>query len=101
MAVAGDRLFLAVALLQLRQVLDDDERLEAVAGHIGEGVFKNLQLADRGEFIEHQQEAMLVMLHTAAALEIHLGRSEEHTSELQSLMRISYAVFCLKQKTQI
>src|SRR3546814_2061433 len=25
----------------------------------------------------------------------HLGRSEEHTSELQSLMRISYAVFCL------
>src|SRR3546814_7359444 len=27
-------------------------------------------------------------------------RSEEHTSELQSLMRISYAVFCLKQKTK-
>src|SRR3546814_9171671 len=27
-------------------------------------------------------------------------RSEEHTSELQSLMRISYAVFCLKHKTQ-
>src|SRR3546814_1847531 len=28
----------------------------------------------------------------------HPGRSEEHTSELQSLMRISYAVFCLKKK---
>src|SRR3546814_2022211 len=28
------------------------------------------------------------------------NRSEEHTSELQSLMRISYAVFCLKNKTQ-
>src|SRR3546814_8717822 len=28
-------------------------------------------------------------------------RSEEHTSELQSLMRISYAVFCLKQKSQL
>src|SRR3546814_7068600 len=28
-------------------------------------------------------------------------RSEEHTSELQSLMRISYAVFCLKKKTMI
>src|SRR3546814_5673317 len=27
-------------------------------------------------------------------------RSEEHTSELQSLMRISYAVFCLKKKTE-
>src|SRR3546814_9989266 len=30
-----------------------------------------------------------------------LRRSEEHTSELQSLMRISYAVFCLKKKKQI
>src|SRR3546814_3731010 len=30
-----------------------------------------------------------------------LARSEEHTSELQSLMRISYAVFCLKQKKKI
>src|SRR3546814_7347021 len=29
---------------------------------------------------------------------VYTGRSEEHTSELQSLMRISYAVFCLKQK---
>src|SRR3546814_2645129 len=29
------------------------------------------------------------------------GRSEEHTSELQSLMRISYAVFCLKKKTSL
>src|SRR3546814_7252833 len=32
---------------------------------------------------------------------LHIGwRSEEHTSELQSLMRISYAVFCLKQNKQ-
>src|SRR3546814_2705827 len=29
------------------------------------------------------------------------GRSEEHTSELQSLMRISYAVFCLKKKKRV
>src|SRR3546814_10541638 len=31
-------------------------------------------------------------------LRVASGRSEEHTSELQSLMRISYAVFCLKKK---
>src|SRR3546814_8974063 len=31
----------------------------------------------------------------------HILRSEEHTSELQSLMRISYAVFCLTNKTTI
>src|SRR3546814_5340706 len=33
-----------------------------------------------------------------ADLHLHPARSEEHTSELQSLMRISYAVFCLKKK---
>src|SRR3546814_6056648 len=33
--------------------------------------------------------------------ETDLHRSEEHTSELQSLMRISYAVFCLKKKNKI
>src|SRR3546814_9534253 len=33
-------------------------------------------------------------------LEVKNHRSEEHTSELQSLMRISYAVFCLKKKNQ-
>src|SRR3546814_8128163 len=32
---------------------------------------------------------------------VHDARSEEHTSELQSLMRISYAVFCLKKKKRL
>src|SRR3546814_1684115 len=36
-----------------------------------------------------------------AAAVAQLQRSEEHTSELQSLMRISYAVFCLKKKKNI
>src|SRR3546814_2613141 len=36
--------------------------------------------------------------HAAAAAGVDAVRSEEHTSELQSLMRISYAVFCLKKK---
>src|SRR3546814_2240209 len=35
---------------------------------------------------------------TAARVDLARLRSEEHTSELQSLMRISYAVFCLKKK---
>src|SRR3546814_3314065 len=33
------------------------------------------------------------------SIAVLIGRSEEHTSELQSLMRLSYAVFCLKKKT--
>src|SRR3546814_8544523 len=41
------------------------------------------------------EAASLALLADAAGLK----RSEEHTSELQSLMRISYAVFCLKKKT--
>src|SRR3546814_7720567 len=42
------------------------------------------------------------LAHDAAIEEMApvIARSEEHTSELQSLMRISYAVFCLKKKTK-
>src|SRR3546814_7712356 len=43
--------------------------------------------SDRWKFASLRQPAMLLRY-----------RSEEHTSELQSLMRISYAVFCLKKK---
>src|SRR3546814_5889405 len=40
-------------------------------------------------------------MYTSAGLAANLNwRSEEHTSELQSLMRISYAVFCLNKKKQ-
>src|SRR3546814_4212450 len=53
------------------------------------------------------QEKILDILRKAAAIhnkakeqEAADARSEEHTSELQSLMRISYAVFCLKKKIQ-
>src|SRR3546814_4421534 len=38
---------------------------------------------------------------SASALVAMRGRSEEHTSQLQSLMRISYAVLCLKKKTTL
>src|SRR3546814_7706728 len=49
------------------------------------------QVRDFREFLHTRYHALLV----DAAI-----RSEEHTSELQSLMRISYAVFCLKKKKQ-
>src|SRR3546814_3386217 len=44
--------------------------------------------------------AAAVVAGVAARLAAPSNRSEEHTSELQSLMRISYAVFCLQQKKQ-
>src|SRR3546814_8050199 len=46
----------------------------------------------------HQTQAMASRAAVSAAVAADRARSEEHTSELQSLMRISYAVFCLKTK---
>src|SRR3546814_2916341 len=46
----------------------------------------------------HQDEAALDLARIEIADQLPDHRSEEHTSELQSLMRISYAVFCLKKK---
>src|SRR3546814_10182801 len=43
--------------------------------------------------------ALLSFLRAYRGAQLTVTRSEEHTSELQSLMRISYAVFCLKKKT--
>src|SRR3546814_5702740 len=42
-----------------------------------------------------------LLLEPADEKHLPVERSEEHTSELQSLMRISYAVFCLKKKQEI
>src|SRR3546814_1154803 len=59
----------------------------SVLGHL----LQQLVLVDAGEHVAEGLEQGLE--HQAAE-----DRSEEHTSELQSLMRISYAVFCLKKK---
>src|SRR3546814_8582438 len=55
------------------------------------GSFEHLT-PDRGERLNRGDDRR------AAAIDEIARRSEEHTSELQSLMRISYAVFCLKKK---
>src|SRR3546814_5107051 len=47
------------------------------------------------EIARRQEREIMVVRHAVGK---DRGRSEEHTSELQSLMRISYAVFCLKKK---
>src|SRR3546814_10063725 len=52
------------------------------------------------EIEDHQDQQELDADQGDVAEQALEQRSEEHTSELQSLMRISYAVFCLKKKTQ-
>src|SRR3546814_1923799 len=51
-----------------------------------------------GALRQRRAAAVLEIIDALAAHECVADRSEEHTSELQSLMRISYAVFCLKKK---
>src|SRR3546814_5728211 len=59
-------------------------------------VFPDIVGAHDPRTVEGRREDRRIPRH----LEVGEGRSEEHTSELQSLMRISYAVFCLKKKKQ-
>src|SRR3546814_5244861 len=67
------------------------QRGELVAGQHARLVVRRVGLA------EQERPVALVELVERAA--VH-ARSEEHTSELQSLMRISYAVFCLQKKKE-
>src|SRR3546814_4598033 len=52
----------------------------------------------RAGVVTQAATAAAALSENAARMDRVLARSEEHTSELQSLMRISYAVFCLKKK---
>src|SRR3546814_1119661 len=85
----GERVLRAV-LVVLRRDHRGGIRLVAVALEILR--LDGIEHAGETAFVEHLSLAI-------ARLQQHV-RSEEHTSELQSLMRISYAVFCLKKKKQ-
>src|SRR3546814_10504970 len=67
---------------------------EQVAHLLVEALLRGADVADARQ---HLVEVVRASVRILQALVIH-DRSEEHTSELQSLMRISYAVFCLKKK---
>src|SRR3546814_2261192 len=56
--------------------------------------------ARKNESVRHQNDSAIAVLTTGSTRTLATSRSEEHTSELQSLMRSTYAVFCLKKKKQ-
>src|SRR3546814_4441410 len=66
------------------------------------GFVFRLASRDQGVIYDRDGIKLEVLDYYADSTEVEapLVRSEEHTSELQSLMRISYAVFCLKKKRQ-
>src|SRR3546814_7852562 len=73
---------LPVREYQVREAVEDQ--------NIAEGIDGEDSMADAADAVHEGHDAQLL----AGVAQ----RSEEHTSELQSLMRISYAVFCLKKK---
>src|SRR3546814_4961196 len=70
---------------RLRRIVQQAQGAHGVAAEAGEMLLGQLQRERDGA-------------HQPCREGVHRIRSEEHTSELQSLMRISYAVFCLKKK---
>src|SRR3546814_3620574 len=65
-----------------RSIVRDDQNIDSLLIHLGQA-YMRIRRAPEKLFDRRALEKL---------------RSEEHTSELQSLMRISYAVFCLKKK---
>src|SRR3546814_3380740 len=108
---AEDRLGLDLGLAEMAALrLGDVLGLGAAGADLDGGVAVPILFADGNDL--HAFERQNGDRHMAAVVLEQAGhphflrdhasaRSEEHTSELQSLMRISYAVFCLKKKTKI
>src|SRR3546814_7366346 len=93
----GQHQMMAVARRQVRPGLRDaDDRLARAQLVEAE---PEIQIAFE---IQRRHVDILAIREPGAAAQLRgdRRRSEEHTSELQSLMRISYAVFCLKTKTE-
>src|SRR3546814_2563499 len=74
-----------------RHIVEQSNELAARISDVGSSLQRVIKSHQRNARLIGQWGVMLTLV--ASAL-----RSEEHTSELQSLMRISYAVFCLKKK---
>src|SRR3546814_4745823 len=77
-----------------RQLAVQEPKLSAVAAGAGAGANEDVVLVDVERVVPFY---VPITVPVPAPIDT-LSRSEEHTSELQSLMRISYAVFCLKKK---
>src|SRR3546814_9970302 len=103
MAIDGFAKHLHTARYSLAGTADDERYIGILDAEYGKSerrpngdctyrIWESGQMVVRGEHCTNEGSSILFVNRVA--------RSEEHTSELQSLMRISYAVFCLKKKTQ-
>src|SRR3546814_10379374 len=93
--LAGDQFDLVLLALKLMRHARRDRRV-GVAEAAGEEAVRLHRVAGCGCAAHGRSLLGLAQ----DSLDLRIGRSEAHTSELKSLMRISYAVFCLQKKTQ-
>src|SRR3546814_4845062 len=70
----------------------------SVRWNIRDAALYKFQLVDPEQTIREVAESAMRSIVATVSLNDTIGRSEEHTSELQSLMSSSYAVFCLQKK---
>src|SRR3546814_10920329 len=84
-----------VRLIGEARFLKHDADLYSIGRRGGE------ELQPTGVLRRPARETRMIKRHFLPPGPVGTYRSEEHTSELQSLMRISYAVFCLKKKKQL
>src|SRR3546814_4222615 len=86
-----DTLFPYTTLFRSQQGVEPEQREQPPMPRLGRAMARDAMADDGGIFGGQWRDRR-------GADETVEQRSEEHTSELQSLMRISYAVFCLKKK---
>src|SRR3546814_3955913 len=84
------------AVPRIRYAIPARELVEARFGALADWPERAYEMSTPAPKIERSRS--LASVH-GVEYWLRFPRSEEHTSELQSLMRISYAVFCLKKKT--
>src|SRR3546814_1765968 len=85
-------------LAKAQEQLGQMREMNSTIGKAGQGQIGTILKSSGLDFAG--EKGVLNSIRTLSSQANNLGRSEEHTSELKSLMRISYAVFCLKKKNQ-
>src|SRR3546814_10412437 len=96
-----DTLFPYTTLFRSALSLPLVEVRAAFAADVGGPGLGHAWIPDLGNEQDSRQRSRGTRRHACRIYRTTTSRSEEHTSELQSLMRISYAVFCLKKKKHI
>src|SRR3546814_18075949 len=88
MAVVEDRIVRPVSLFELVETLSDEEAADAVASHEGKRRLEKVQATERGELVEHQQQAVAPSLGGKVLGQAPPDRSEERRVGKECVIRV-------------